>query len=394
MVKKSESRGEAGSGAAVVSKSVNIEKTFSFLEKINKDYAGFISKKSSIEVIDSGSPNINAMIGIGGFPKGRISHIFGPQGSGKSFLSLVAAKNALDADPDAYVVWIDAERSFTYDWAEKMGIWSPDPEKNRMLIIKTSDGVEIFEAIYGKIKKEKFGSKKIANGILDEINAGNLKCPLIVIDSLASIISPREKMSPVGGLTVSALAGFLTSEIRRVSDLLEQSKTAMILINQVRQNLDEVYGEKYHHPGGENIKHQMSLNIYLEKRTGVDDLILNVEKDKNTLLGQKVKAVLKKSRFGPAPKTCETTFLFTEGAGYDKIGIINTDLEILSLAVEANLIVKAGAGWYTLPTGDKVQGDKKVQEYFKENPDFLEELKTKLFQKNNDGTVTIDETIA
>lgn len=373
--------------------SSNIENTFSFLEKINKHYAGFISKESNIEVIDTGSPNINNMIGIGGFPRGRISHVYGPQGSGKSFLSLVAAKNALDKDPSAYVVWFDTERSFTYDWAEKMGIWSEDPKKNRMLIIKTSDGIEIFEAIYGRIKKDKFSSKKTANGILDEIIAGNLKCPLIVIDSLASIISPREKMAPVGGLTVSALSGFLTSEIRRISDLLEQSKTAMILINQVRQNLEEVYGEKYHHPGGENLKHQVSLNVYLEKRNGIDDLILEADGNKNTLLGQKVKVVLKKSRFGPAPKNCETTFLFKEGAGYDNIGIINTDIEILGLAVKNNIVIKGGAGWYTLPNGDKLQGDKKMQEYMIENPDFLDDIKKQLFNKNDDGTITVEEKL-
>jgi len=377
----------------------NIEQTFSFLEKINKDYAGFNSKKTAISVIDTGSPNINDMIGLGGFPRGRISHIYGPQGSGKSFLSLIAAKNALKADPNAYVVWIDTERSFTYAWAEKMGIWSEDPAKNRILVIKKTDGVDIFETIYGRIKKDKFGSKKVANGVLDEIIAGNLNCPLIVIDSLASIVSPKERSSPIGGVTVSALSGFLTVEIRRISDILEESGTAMILINQVRQTMsDEMFGDKYHHPGGENIKHQMSLNLYLEKRNSMDSLILNSDGDRNTIIGQKVKAVLKKSRFGPAPKSCETTFLFSEGAGYNEIGIINTDLEILSLAVDKNLIIKGGAGWYTMPSGEKLQGDKKVQEYMSENPEFLEKLKEDLnnlnkFKKNTDGTITVEEKL-
>lgn len=377
----------------------NIEKTFSFLEKLNKDYAGFASKKTKIDVIDTGSPNINNMIGIGGFPRGRISHIYGPQGSGKSFLSLVAAKNALKENSKAYIVWFDTERSFTYAWAEKMGIWSKDPSKNRILVIKKTDGVDIFEAIYGRIKKDKFGSKKVANGILDEIISGNLDCPLIVIDSLASIVSPKEKASPIGGVTVSALSGFLTVEIRRVSDILEESGAAMILINQVRQTMsDEMFGDKYHHPGGENIRHQMSLNLYLEKRSAIDSLILDTDGDRNTIIGQKVKAVLKKSRFGPAPKNCETTFLFSEGAGYDEIGIINTDLEILSLAVNKNLIIKGGAGWYTMPSGEKLQGDKKVQEYMKEHPEFLEDLKKKLnglnqFKKNEDGTITVEEKL-
>jgi len=372
----------------------NIENAFSFLEKINKNYAGFTSKKTNFGGIDTGSPNINEMINIGGFPRGRISHVYGPQGSGKSFLSLIAAKNALDADPKAYVVWIDAERSFTYDWAEKLGIWSKDPKKNRMLIIKMSDGVGIFETIYGKIKKNNFGTKKIANGILDEIISKNLVCPLIVIDSIASIVSPREKLAPIGGVTVSALAGFLTAELKRLSDLLEESGASMILINQVRQNLDEVYGEKYHFPGGENLKHQMSLNIYLEKKTALDSLILQEEGNKNTLLGQKVKVVLKKNRYGPVPKVCETTFLFSEGGGYDKIGIVNVELEIINLAISKNLITKGGS-WYTIPSGESFQGEKKVQEFMKENPEIYNKLKEDLsnFKKNSDGTITIEEKL-
>lgn len=374
-----------------------IEETFSFLEKINKDYAGFNSKPTRISVIDTGSPNINNMIGIGGFPRGRISQVYGPFGSGKSFLSMIAMKNALEEDTDVFGVWIDAERSFSYDWAKKMGIWSDD-KKNRLLVIKKSDGIDVFEAIYGRIKKEKFGSKKVANGILDEVIAGNLKCPIIVIDSVASIIAPREKNAPVGGLTVSALAGFLTSEIRRISDSLEEAKTALILINQVRQNLEEDFsGEKFHFPGGENLKHQISLNLYLEKISRADSLVLAEEGDKNTILGQQVKVTLKKNRFGPFPKNCTTTFLFAENEEYPTIGIINYELEIVSLCVAYKIINKGGP-WYSLPNGEKFQGDKKVSEYLKENPDVLEYLKneirkTKGVSLSNNGEVIVEEKL-
>lgn len=354
---------------------------FSFLDKINDNFSAFNSKKVTINVIDTGSPAVNNVIGINGLPRGRVTQIWGPMGSGKSFFSMVAAKNALDADLDSVVVWFDVENSFCYDWAEKMGIWTRDPATNRMLILKTTDGVDIFEALYGKIKKDKFGAKKVAEGILDNIISGSLNCPLIVIDSIASIITPKEKASPVGSVTVSALAGFLTAELRRVSENIEKANVALVLINQVRQSMEQ-YGDPFHHPGGENLRHQLSLSLYCERQQKAETLILSTKDDKNTLIGQKVKVVVKKSRFGPAPRTAYTTFLFAEGAGYDKIGIVNAESELIELAVEACIIKKGGA-WYTLPDGEKYQGMEKVQKKLEENPDLLNEIKETLNKRQN-----------
>lgn len=381
-----------------ISNNEKLKQMLNIFKNQDKNYAAFKQKKTIVNAIDSGSPNINEAINIGGFPGGRTSQIFGPQGSGKSFLSLIAAKNAIEAKPNSIVVWFDAERSFNYDWAKTLGVYDEDPEKNHLIIIKATDGIEIFERLYGRVKKDKFaGSKKVELGILDHIIAGTLECSLIVIDSIASIITPKEKLSVVGSLTVSALAGFLTTELKRLSEDLEKSGAALILINQVRQNLGEEYGDRYHSPGGESLQHALSVNLYIERINRMDALILTDEKDRNTLIGQRVKVVVKKSRFGPAPRACETTFLFSPGAGYDKIGIVNADLEILGLAVKHGIVAKGGAGWYTLPNGKKMQGDLAVQEEFKNDPELLKEITQKLYSKGNsilneDGTFTIDES--
>ncbi len=350
----------------------DIQSVFSFLDKINSNYSAFNSKKVSISVIDTGSPAINNAIGINGIPRGRVTHIYGPQGSGKSFLSMLASKEALEEDLNSYVVWFDAEHSFNFEWAEKMGIWSKDPTKNRMMVIPGSDGVEIFESIYGKIKKERFASKKMAPGILDRIMEGALNCPLIVIDSVASIITPKEKAAPVGSVTVSALAGFITAELRRISENIEKANVALLLINQVRQNMDP-YGDTYHHPGGENLKHQISLNLYCERQNSIDGLILAEDSNRDTLLGQKVKVVVKKSRFSPTPRSAITTLLFSEGAGYDKIGIVDVEIEIIALATKLGLLQRGGS-WFTLPNGEKFQGEIKVQEQLRNNPEMLQQL--------------------
>ena len=351
----------------------NIVSTFSFLEDINKNYAAFKSKKVTIKVIDSGSPALNDIMNIGGYPRGRVTHIYGPEGSGKSFLCMEAAKNCLRDDPNSFVVWFDAEHSFSYDWAQQMGIWSPDAKKNRMLVLPYTDGVDIFEAIYGKLVKQRMGgTKKTAPGILDKVIDGELNCPLIVIDSIASIITPREKSSPVGSVTVSALAGFLTNELRRISENVEKAKTSLILINQVRESMEE-WGDKYHHPGGQNLKHQMSINVYMEKINRQEALILADENDKNTLIGRKVNLTVKKSRFGPAPKTCTTTLLFSKGGEYNDIGVVNPELEILDIAVREG-VVKKGGSWYTLPDGQRAQGLKGAQELLNNNNELLSSI--------------------
>ena len=378
-----------------ISNNEKLKKMFDLFKKQDENYAAFKIQKKNIHCVNTGSPNVNDAIGIGGFPGGRISQVYGPMGSGKSFLCMIAAKNAIEANPNAIVVWFDAERSFNYFWAEKLGIWSNDPEKNHLVIIKATNGVEIFERMYGKIRKDKFASKKIEPGILDLVMSGDIECPLIVIDSIASIITPKEQAAPVGSVTVSALAGFLTAELRRMSEDLEKSGVALVLINQVRQSMEE-WGDTYHHPGGESLRHSLSVNLYIERQERMDALILTNEKDKNTLIGQKVKVVVKKSRFGPAPRACETTFLFAPGCGYDQIGIVDADLEILSLAVKYGIVAKGGAGWYTLPNGKKMQGDKAVQEEFKNDPSLLESITKQLYSKGNgilnaDGSFTIEE---
>lgn len=370
----------------------SLQKAFEIFESMDKNYSAFKSQNTVIDCVDTGSPKLNSVIGIGGYPRRRVTQLYGSYGSGKSFLCMIGVANALKEDPKAIAVWFDAENSFNYEWAKKLGIWDDDPRKCRVKVIQGNKGIPIFERLVGKIKKDKFGSKKVQNGILDYIKEGALNCPIIVIDSIASIRSPREEDAPVGGLTVAALALFLNAELKRVSDMVEEANTALLIINQVRQTMDEGgYGDKYHFPGGESLKHLMSLNLYVERDNKMESLITTEDKNRNTLIGQKVKIVVKKSRFGPAPRACETTLLFTEGCGYNKIGIVNVEEEVVDLAVSANIIEVSGS-WFTLPGVEKpIQGSNKVVAYLKENKDLYEMIKNKLKDIKIATTETIEE---
>jgi len=348
-------------------------------EEMDRNFAGFQMKSSQIQTIDSGSPALNHAMGLSGYPRGRITHIYGPEGAGKSFLAMIAVRNALQDDPKARAVWFDAESSFTSEWAIKFGIWDADPKKSKIRVIKGNKGAEIFERLVGKISKDGFGRpKKTKDGLVDYIKSGALNCPIIVIDSLADIISPREETAPVGGLTYAGLAGFLSSELKRLSALLEETNTALICINQVRQNIDETAQKrngKYHFPGGENLAHKMSINLLCDKVYAKEGIIYTdpTGKDINTIIGRKTSITIKKSRFGPAPKTCQTTLIFTEGGGYDKIGIGDYEKEIIDIAIKFDLI-KGGGAWCTLNYNgkeDKFNGKERLCKFYKENPDEL-----------------------
>ncbi len=371
----------------------SLQVAFDIFETMDKNYSAFKSRNTVIDCIDTGSPKMNSVIGIGGYPRRRLSQLYGTFGSGKSFLCMIAVANALKADLKAIAVWFDAENSFNYDWAKKLGIWDDNPKKCRIKVIQGNKGIPMFERLVGKIKKDKFGSKKVQNGILDYIKEGTLNCPIIVIDSIASIRSPREDDAPVGGMTVAALPLFLSAEMKRVSDLVEEANTALLVINQVRQTIDEGgYGDKFHFPGGEGLKHLMSLNLYIERDNKTESLILTEDKNRNSLIGQKVKVVVKKSRFGPAPRACETTLLFAEGCGYDKIGIVNVEEEVVDLAVNAG-IIKVGGSWFSLPGLEKpLQGSNKVVEYLKANRDLYEKIKEELKNAKITSEIPMDDS--
>lgn len=274
-------------------KATSLDASLEAFEEFEKDFgdSGFKLNKPIIETIDTGSPALNHAICIPGYPKGRITHVYGPEGAGKSFLAMLAVANALEEDPKAIGIWFDAESSFTTDWGLKLGIWNPDPKKSRLKVIKGNKGKDIFEKIVGKIVKDGFGNaKKAKDGLIDYIKSGKIICPIIVIDSIADIMAPKEVNAPVGGLTVAALPGFLTAELKRVNFLLEEVNTSMICINQVRETLDEFAQKrdgKYHSPGGKNLAHKMSLNIYIDKIYSKDAVIYTNPDDESTMIGRK-----------------------------------------------------------------------------------------------------------
>lgn len=362
--------------------------------------SAFKPKKTNVEVISTGSPALDDITMVGGWPRGRIVHLFGPFGGGKTFISMIAAKNALEEDPENFVIWFDAENTFEYKWAENLGIWDPKlynedtgEDNNRLRVIPVNHGVSIFERLSGKIREKKIGKikqpYKAVPGYVDLIIEGKMKCPLIVLDSLAAIVPPGEDISPVGKANIALLSRFLPIEFRRLATPLYKSGAVLMCINQVTTNIGG-WGDEFSFSGGEKLKHWISLNVFVDKVNKKETKILTIKDQAESIIGQTVKFVIKKNKFGPYPRSCEAkvlTLAGTEHTGkvYDQIGFVDTEEEWIDLAVSYGTISKGGA-WFTYGE-ERFQGKPKFAVFLRENPEFLEDIKTKINKVKAKGVV-------
>jgi recombination protein RecA len=372
-----------------------------------KSTSAFKNKKADINIISTGSPLLDDITVVGGLPRGRIVQFYGPFGGGKTFLGMLAAKNALISDPTAIVCWFDAENTFDYDWAENIGIWkssdvyeNPDTgeivNKNRLRIYDFNDGKRIFKTITGEKRISPQGKVSKTFGLLDLTLEKKINCALIVIDSLAAIIPPGEDTSFIGKQNMALLSRFLPIEFRRMSGPLMDSNVCLLCINQVTTNINDPYADKFSFSGGEKLRHWLSLNIFVDKINQKEGKIL-LEKDKvDTLIGQQIKLVVKKSKFGPYPRSCKSKVCFVAGKEhtgkeYD-VGIVDIEKEWVELGVHYGIISKSGA-WFTF-NDERFCGIDNFSAALKENKDLLQLLISKTKeekQKNPKNNAYINE---
>jgi len=396
--KEKESTSKAKSGEKANTKVLNA--IFELEGTFEDTVSAFKPKKTKVEVISTGSPALNDITMVNGWPRGRIVHLFGPFGGGKTFISMIAAKNALDADPDNFVIWFDAENTFEYKWAENLGIWDPklyDEEtgvdNNRLRVIPVNHGVSIFERLSGKIREKKIGKIKQAYkavpGYIDLIIEGKMKCPLVVLDSLAAIVPPGEDTSPVGKANIALLSRFLPIEFRRLATPLYKSGATLMCINQVTTNIGG-WGDEFGFSGGEKLKHWISLNIFVDKVNRKESKILTIKDQAESVIGQTVKFVIKKNKFGPYPRSCEVkvlTLAGTEYTGkvYNQIGFVDTEEEWIDLAASYGVVTKGGA-WFSFGE-ERFQGKAKFATFLKDNPDHLEAIKLSIQEAKAQGAI-------
>lgn len=266
-------------------------------------FAGNAEMTTFTEVISSGSHALDDALGIWGLPRGRVVQYAGQESSGKTYMSLIAIAEYQRTNPEGWAMFIDAELTFDQEWAECLGV-----DLERLLVYRENDGVKVFERLLGRPNKK--GGDKIKLGILDLEKANPTGLGLIVLDSIASIIPPAEQSSEVGKQNMAIMARFLPPELRKLTPLLSATGTTMIIINQIRVNPGQMYGNPEHSPCGSALKHTHSMMLNFSRIAAKNSAI---EDEYGETIGHHVRVRLDKNKLAPPFRVATLAITYTNG---------------------------------------------------------------------------------
>lgn len=290
----------------------------------------------AIETISSGSISLDVALGVGGYPKGRIIEIFGPESSGKTTFALHAIAEAQKNGGRA--AFIDAEHALDPQYAAKIGV-----NINELLLSQPDNGeqaLEICEAL---------------------VRSGAIS--VIVIDSVAALVPQAEIEGEMGDNHIGLQARLMSQALRKLSGIVSKTNTVVIFINQLREKVGVVFGNPEVTPGGRALKFYSSIRLEIRKGEQI--------KIGTDAVGSKTNIKVVKNKVAPPFKSCTVDITYGEG--------ISKDGELVDLAAELNIIEKSGA-WYAY-NGEKIgQGKENVKELFKTNKKLRDEIEQKVLQ--------------
>ena len=306
-----------------------------------------------IDVISSGSISLDIALGIGGYPKGRIIEIFGPESSGKTTFALHAIAEAQKMGGRA--AFIDAEHALDPVYASKLGV-----NINELLLSQPDNGeqaLEICEAL---------------------VRSGAIS--IIVIDSVAALVPQAEIEGEMGDSHVGLQARLMSQALRKLSGIVNKTNTVVIFINQLREKVGVMFGNPEVTPGGRALKFYASVRLEIRKGEAI--------KSSDGFVGNKTNIKVVKNKMAPPFKSCSVDIIYGEG-----VSLLG---EIVDLGAESGVLEKSGA-WYAY-NGDKIgQGKENTKEWLKKNPKQKEEIEKKVrayFEKNDTlqlGDVEMEE---
>ena len=310
------------------------------MDKIEKDFGkGSIMRMSSetvadVPVIPTGSITLDMALGVGGYPKGRVIEIFGPESSGKTTLAIHAIAEAQKAGGIA--AFIDAEHAFDSYYAQKLGV-----DVDNLLVSQPDNGEQALE----------IADSLIRSSAID----------IIVIDSVAALTPKAEIEGEMGDSKMGLQARLMSQALRKLTASISKTKTVCIFINQLRDKIGVVYGNPETTTGGNALKFYSSVRIDIRRAS--------VIKDGEEQLGTRTKVKVVKNKVAPPFKRAEFDIMF--GEGISKIG------EIVDLGVDYGIIRKAGS-WFSYGEQKIGQGRDSVKELLKQNDELRNEIEEKL----------------
>ena len=288
----------------------------------------------NVEVISSGSISLDKALGVGGFPKGRIIEIYGPESSGKTTFALHAVANAQASG--GYAAFIDAEHALDPVYAKNLGV-----DIDNLILSQPDSGEQALEIAEALIK----------SGSVD----------VIVIDSVAALVPEAELNGEMGDNHVGLHARLMSQAMRKMAGLISKTNCVAIFINQIREKVGVMFGNPETTTGGRALKFFASVRLEIRRGEAI--------KDGTTVIGNRTNIKVVKNKVAPPFKTAECDIIY--GQGISKVG------EIVDLAVDADIIHKSGA-WFSYE-GEKIgQGRENAKEFLKNNPEIAAKIEEQI----------------
>lgn len=309
------------------------------LKLIEKEYGkGSVMKLGAepekVEVISSGSISLDKALGVGGYPKGRIIEIYGPESSGKTTFALHAIANT--QKNGGFAAFIDAEHALDPTYAHALGV-----DIENLVLSQPDNGEQALEIAEALIK----------SGSID----------VLVVDSVAALVPEAELNGDMGDSHVGLHARLMSQAMRKLSGIISKTKCVAIFINQIREKVGVMFGNPETTTGGRALKFYSSVRLEIRRGEQI--------KDGTSAIGNRTTIKVVKNKVAPPFRTCEVEIIY--GQGISHLG------EIVDLATEMGLIEKSGS-WFSY-NGEKIgQGREKVKDYLKNHEDICNEIEAKI----------------
>ncbi|ALU41157.1 DNA recombination/repair protein RecA [Kocuria flava] len=324
------------------------------LAQIDKNYGkGSVMRlgdrpASKIETVPTGSIALDVALGIGGFPRGRVVEIYGPESSGKTTVALHAVANVQKAGGIA--AFIDAEHALDPSYAEKLGV-----DTDNLLVSQPDTGEQALEIM----------DMLVGSGSID----------IIVIDSVAALVPKAEIEGEMGDSHVGLQARLMSQALRKITGRLSHSNTTAIFINQLREKIGVFFGSPETTTGGKALKFYASVRVDVRR--------IETLKDGANPVGNRTRAKIVKNKMAPPFKQAEFDILYGEG--------ISTEGGLIDMGVEHGIVKKSGA-WFTYEGDQLGQGKENARRFLKDNPELAEEIERRILVKL--GIVVEEEAAA
>ena len=297
---------------------------------------GAEASTEGIQVIPTGSLTLDMATGVGGFPRGRVVEIFGPESSGKTTLALNAVAQAQKLGGVA--AFVDAEHALDINYARRLGVKVED-----LLVSQPDTGEQALEVVEALVR----------SGAVD----------IIVIDSVAALVPKAEIEGDMGDSLPGLQARLMSQALRKLTASISKSSTTVIFINQIRMKIGVMFGSPETTTGGNALKFYASMRLDIRK---IDNI-----KDNQETIGGRVRVKVVKNKVAPPFRQAEIEIYFNEG--------ISREGELVDLGVDKGIIDKSGA-WYSY-SGNRIgQGRENVKEYLRKNPEIAAEIEGRILE--------------